>query len=100
MSHYPELEGKRALVTGGTKGVGEAVVATFAKPARQSSPQRGRVVEDVAAGAHPRVRRCSGRQVRGPGMSGVGAENGTDQGALAREAAAEETPASIARLIC
>src|SRR5437899_2360111 len=24
MSHYPELEGKRALVTGGTKGVGEA----------------------------------------------------------------------------
>lgn len=26
MSHYLELEGKRALVTGGTKGVGEAVV--------------------------------------------------------------------------
>ena len=29
MSHYLELEGKRALVTGGTKGVGEAVVATL-----------------------------------------------------------------------
>src|ERR1700676_1408586 len=27
MSHYLELEGKRALVTGGTKGVGEVVVA-------------------------------------------------------------------------
>jgi NAD(P)-dependent dehydrogenase (short-subunit alcohol dehydrogenase family) len=27
MSHYLELEGKRALVTGGTKGVGQAVVA-------------------------------------------------------------------------
>jgi NAD(P)-dependent dehydrogenase (short-subunit alcohol dehydrogenase family) len=29
MSHYLELEGKRALVTGGTKGVGEAVVAAL-----------------------------------------------------------------------
>jgi NAD(P)-dependent dehydrogenase (short-subunit alcohol dehydrogenase family) len=29
MSGYLELEGKRALVTGGTKGVGEAVVATL-----------------------------------------------------------------------
>jgi NAD(P)-dependent dehydrogenase (short-subunit alcohol dehydrogenase family) len=29
MRHYLELEGKRALVTGGTKGVGEAVVATL-----------------------------------------------------------------------
>jgi NAD(P)-dependent dehydrogenase (short-subunit alcohol dehydrogenase family) len=29
MSHYLELEGKRALVTGGTKGVGEVVVATL-----------------------------------------------------------------------
>jgi hypothetical protein len=29
MSHYLELEGKRALVTGGTKGVGQAVVATL-----------------------------------------------------------------------
>jgi NAD(P)-dependent dehydrogenase (short-subunit alcohol dehydrogenase family) len=29
MSHYLELEGRRALVTGGTKGVGEAVVATL-----------------------------------------------------------------------
>lgn len=29
MSHYVGLEGKRALVTGGTKGVGEAVVATL-----------------------------------------------------------------------
>jgi NAD(P)-dependent dehydrogenase (short-subunit alcohol dehydrogenase family) len=29
MSDYLQLEGKRALVTGGTKGVGEAVVATF-----------------------------------------------------------------------
>jgi NAD(P)-dependent dehydrogenase (short-subunit alcohol dehydrogenase family) len=29
MSHYLELEGKRALVTGGTKGVGHAVVATL-----------------------------------------------------------------------
>src|ERR1700682_1439312 len=29
MSHYLELEGKRALVTGGTKGVGKAVVATL-----------------------------------------------------------------------
>lgn len=29
MSHYLELAGKRALVTGGTKGVGEAVVATL-----------------------------------------------------------------------
>jgi NAD(P)-dependent dehydrogenase (short-subunit alcohol dehydrogenase family) len=29
MSGYLELEGKRALVTGGTKGVGEAVVAAF-----------------------------------------------------------------------
>ena len=27
MNHYLELEGKRAFVTGGTKGVGEAVVA-------------------------------------------------------------------------
>ena len=27
MSDDPELEGRRALVTGGTKGVGEAVVA-------------------------------------------------------------------------
>jgi NAD(P)-dependent dehydrogenase (short-subunit alcohol dehydrogenase family) len=27
MSGYPGLEGKRALVTGGAKGVGEAVVA-------------------------------------------------------------------------
>ena len=29
MSDYLELEGKRALVTGGTKGVGQAVVATL-----------------------------------------------------------------------
>ena len=29
MSHYLELEGRRALVTGGTKGVGEAVVASL-----------------------------------------------------------------------
>jgi NAD(P)-dependent dehydrogenase (short-subunit alcohol dehydrogenase family) len=29
MSHYLELGGKRALVTGGTKGVGEAVVAAL-----------------------------------------------------------------------
>jgi NAD(P)-dependent dehydrogenase (short-subunit alcohol dehydrogenase family) len=29
MSHYLELEGRRALVTGGTKGVGRAVVATL-----------------------------------------------------------------------
>src|SRR2546425_1451856 len=29
MSDYFELKGKRALVTGGTKGVGEAVVATL-----------------------------------------------------------------------
>jgi NAD(P)-dependent dehydrogenase (short-subunit alcohol dehydrogenase family) len=29
MSHYLELEGRRALVTGGTKGVGKAVVATL-----------------------------------------------------------------------
>jgi hypothetical protein len=29
MSHYFELQGKRALVTGGTKGVGKAVVATL-----------------------------------------------------------------------
>jgi NAD(P)-dependent dehydrogenase (short-subunit alcohol dehydrogenase family) len=29
MSQYLELEGKRALVTGGTKGVGEALVATL-----------------------------------------------------------------------
>ena len=29
MSHYLGLEGKRALVTGGAKGVGEAVVATL-----------------------------------------------------------------------
>ena len=29
MSHYLQLEGKRALVTGGTKGIGEAVVATL-----------------------------------------------------------------------
>jgi NAD(P)-dependent dehydrogenase (short-subunit alcohol dehydrogenase family) len=29
MSHYLELDGKRALVTGGTKGVGEAVVAAL-----------------------------------------------------------------------
>src|SRR5882762_4403918 len=29
MSGYLELEGKRALVTGGTKGVGEAVVAAL-----------------------------------------------------------------------
>jgi len=29
MSHYLELEGKRALVTGGTKGVGAAVVAAL-----------------------------------------------------------------------
>src|SRR6266576_2526252 len=29
MGHYLELEGKRALVTGGTKGVGEAVVAAL-----------------------------------------------------------------------
>ena len=29
MSHYLQLEGKRALVTGGTKGIGEAVVAAL-----------------------------------------------------------------------
>ena len=29
MSSYLELEGKRALVTGGTKGVGQAVVAAL-----------------------------------------------------------------------
>src|SRR5213593_758203 len=29
MSDYLKLRGKRALVTGGTKGVGEAVVATL-----------------------------------------------------------------------
>src|ERR1700758_2377016 len=29
MNDYLELKGKRTLVTGGTKGVGEAVVATF-----------------------------------------------------------------------
>jgi NAD(P)-dependent dehydrogenase (short-subunit alcohol dehydrogenase family) len=29
MSGYLGLEGKRALVTGGTKGVGEAVVAVL-----------------------------------------------------------------------
>jgi NAD(P)-dependent dehydrogenase (short-subunit alcohol dehydrogenase family) len=29
MSHYLELDGKRALVTGGTKGIGEAVVAAL-----------------------------------------------------------------------
>ena len=29
MNNYLELEGQRALVTGGTKGVGEAVVATL-----------------------------------------------------------------------
>ena len=29
MSYYLELEGRRALVTGGTKGVGEAVVASL-----------------------------------------------------------------------
>jgi NAD(P)-dependent dehydrogenase (short-subunit alcohol dehydrogenase family) len=29
MSHYLELDGRRALVTGGTKGIGEAVVAAL-----------------------------------------------------------------------
>jgi NAD(P)-dependent dehydrogenase (short-subunit alcohol dehydrogenase family) len=29
MSHYLGLQGKRALVTGGTKGVGEAVVVAL-----------------------------------------------------------------------
>ena len=29
MSGYLDLEGKRALVTGGTKGVGQAVVAVL-----------------------------------------------------------------------
>jgi NAD(P)-dependent dehydrogenase (short-subunit alcohol dehydrogenase family) len=29
MSHYLQLEGKRALVTGGTKGVGAAVVTSL-----------------------------------------------------------------------
>src|SRR5260370_23430390 len=31
MSGYPELDGKRALVTGGTKGVGAAVVAALSE---------------------------------------------------------------------
>ena len=42
MSHYLELEGKRALVTGGTKGVGERSSRPFAKRARECSPQRDR----------------------------------------------------------
>jgi NAD(P)-dependent dehydrogenase (short-subunit alcohol dehydrogenase family) len=32
MSGYLELEGKRALVTGVTKGVGQAVVTAYARP--------------------------------------------------------------------
>ena len=38
MSGCLELEGKRALVTGGSKGVGEAVVAALVKQVRQFTP--------------------------------------------------------------
>lgn len=44
MSGYLELEGKRALLTGGTKGVGAAVVAGLREAgARARTPMHGTI---------------------------------------------------------
>jgi NAD(P)-dependent dehydrogenase (short-subunit alcohol dehydrogenase family) len=43
MSNYLELEGKRALVTGGTKGVGAAVVAALREAGAGCSRRRANV---------------------------------------------------------
>jgi NAD(P)-dependent dehydrogenase (short-subunit alcohol dehydrogenase family) len=43
MTGYLELEGKRALVTGGTKGVGAAVVAALSEEARRCLRRRANV---------------------------------------------------------
>jgi NAD(P)-dependent dehydrogenase (short-subunit alcohol dehydrogenase family) len=62
MSDYLELTGKRALVTGGTKGVGQAVVAalreagaTVLTTARSRSEQIGHADQFIAADAPPRT---------------------------------------------
>jgi hypothetical protein len=49
MSHYLELEGQRALVTGGTKGVGAAVVVLCEAGARVLTKARKRP-EQVSKG--------------------------------------------------
>src|SRR5260370_22236102 len=76
MSGYLELEGKRALVTGGTKGVGAAVVAALREAgARVLTTARKRpedvskvefVAADVAtAGGCAAVARAGPQQLRG-----------------------------------
>src|SRR5882672_8215395 len=47
MSGYLELEGKRALVTGGTKGVGAAVVAALREAGARVLTTAGQRPEDV-----------------------------------------------------
>src|SRR5258707_4236606 len=48
MSGYLELEGKRALVTGGTKGVGAAVVAALREAGARGLTTARKRPEDVS----------------------------------------------------
>src|SRR5258708_23595425 len=50
MSGYLELEGKRALVTGGTKGVGAAVVAALREAGARVLTTARQRPEDVGEG--------------------------------------------------
>jgi NAD(P)-dependent dehydrogenase (short-subunit alcohol dehydrogenase family) len=71
MSGYLELEGERALVTGGTKGVGAAVVAVLREAGARvlttarNCPEQVSEAEFVAAG----VSTAEASQLRNPGAS-------------------------------
>ena len=54
MSGYLELEGKRALVTGGTKGVGAAVVAALREAGARVLTTARKRPEDIGCGGRER----------------------------------------------